>query len=188
MLLDNKDSFTFNIVDLLRREGLGVDVVDSSADIDHVDSGEYDALIISPGPGNPVNQRDRGMGLELLEKGFPTALGICFGHQLIGYYLGCEIYRTDTLMHGEIDTMENFGTGLLSGIPGRFNAVRYHSLAIKPNRSIIVDAVSATDGTTMAFHSEDGRKFGLQFHPESYYSQYGREIMRNFIGVISEHS
>lgn len=187
MLLDNKDSFTFNIVELLRNEGLEVDVIDNEADLEHIDSGGYDALVISPGPGNPMNQRDRGIGLELLKKGFPATLGICFGNQLIGYHLGCEIYRTDSIMHGEIDTMENLGTGLLSGIPGRFSAVRYHSLAIKPNRNIIVDAVSATDGTAMAFHSEDGRNFGLQFHPESYYSQYGREILRNFIGVASEH-
>lgn len=187
MLMDNKDSFTYNIVHLLLKAGLEVEVFDNEIEPEQVDAGRYSALIISPGPGNPMNQRDRGVGMELLGLDFPYALGICFGNQLLGYHLGCEIYRTDTLMHGEIDTMENRGTGILSGVPEKFSAVRYHSLAIRPNGKIQVDAVSATDGTVMAFHSSDERYYGLQFHPESYYSQYGSEILDNFIGVISEY-
>ncbi len=188
MLLDNKDSFTYNIVHLLQKEGLDVDVFDNEINQNSFDAGNYDALIISPGPGNPLNKRDRGVGMELLGRGFPFVLGICFGNQLLGYQLGCDIYRTENLMHGEIDTMKSEGTGILTGIPEKFKAVRYHSLAIRPNRKVIVDAVSTTDGTVMAFHSADERYYGLQFHPESYYSQYGKEIMKNFIGVVSGHS
>ena len=188
MLLDNKDSFTYNILHILQKAGLFVDVFDNEVDPGTIHAEDYGALIISPGPGNPLNQKDRGVGMELLAKGFAFALGICFGNQLLGYHLGCEIYRTESLMHGEIDTVESKGTGILTGVPGKFNAVRYHSLAIRPNGNILVDAVSSTDGTLMAFHSADGRYYGLQFHPESYYSQYGNEILTNFIGVISGHS
>ncbi len=188
MLLDNKDSFTYNVLHLLKKSGLEVDVFDNEVDPEGIDASNYMALIISPGPGNPLNHRDRGVGMELLEKEFPVALGVCFGNQLLGYRLGCEIYRTDSLMHGEIDTMENMGTGILGGIPDRFKAVRYHSLAIKTSKNIVVDAVSATDGTVMAFHSADNRYYGIQFHPESYYSQFGKEIIENFIGVLREHS
>ncbi len=188
MLLDNKDSFSYNVVHLLKISGLEVEVFDNEVNPESIDPEDYEALIISPGPGNPVNHRDRGVGMELLEKEFPVALGICFGNQLLGYRLGCDIYRTEKLMHGEIDTMENRGTGIMSGIPDRFIAVRYHSLAIKPSRRVVVDAVSVSDGTVMAFHSTDNRYYGIQFHPESYYSQHGKEIIENFIGVIREHS
>lgn len=188
MLLDNKDSFTYNIVHLLLKAGLEVDVFNNEVNPEGIEAGRYDALIISPGPGSPLNQRDRGVGMDLLGKDFPVVLGICFGNQLLGYRLGCEIYRTDILMHGEIDTMNNMGTGILSGIPEKFSAVRYHSLAIRPNRNIQVDAFSSTDRTVMAFHSNDERYYGLQFHPESYYSQYGKEILENFIGVVRGYS
>ena len=117
MLLDNKDSFTYNIVHLLQKSGLEVDVYDNEVEPELVDASRYNALIISPGPGNPLNHRDRGAGMELLGKDFPFALGVCFGNQLLGYHLGCEIYRTENLMHGEIDIMENNGTGILSGQP-----------------------------------------------------------------------
>lgn len=189
MMSDNRDSFTYNIVHLLTSMDVEVDVHDHSVPLGQLDTGDYDGLIISPGPGNPLIQEDRGNGFDLLESGkFPAVLGICFGHQLIGSFLGAEIYRTEKLYHGEIDTMLNNGTGLLAGLPDRFEAVRYHSLAVRPNDMIIPDAVSSSDGSLMAFHSRDGSLYGIQFHPESYYSQYGEAILSNFIGVLNERS
>lgn len=189
MLSDNKDSFTYNIVHMLRSMGVEVDVFDNSTPLDEMDTSGYDGLIISPGPGNPLNPSDRENGFELLRRGdFPAVLGICFGHQLIGAFLGSEIYRTENLYHGEVDTMKITGSGLVSGLPPTFKAVRYHSLAVRESEAIEVDAISETDGSVMAFHSRDGKYFGLQFHPESYYSQCGEEIMQNFIGVLNERS
>ncbi len=189
MLSDNRDSFTYNIVHLLRSKGFEVDVYDNFTHAEEIDSSMYDGLIISPGPGNPLVETDRGNGFDLLDNhDFPAILGICFGHQLIGAFLGCGIYRTEKLYHGEIDTIRNSGKGLMSGLPVTFNAVRYHSLAVRPNKKITVDAVSETDGSLMAFHSNDGRFFGIQFHPESYYSQYGEQILTNFTGAIIERS
>lgn len=187
MLLDNKDSFTYNIVHILLMAGLEVDVFDNGVNPESIDANAYEALIISPGPGNPLNPEDRGIGMDLLGRDFPAVLGVCFGNQLIGLHMGCEIYRTENLMHGEIDTIENGCTGILSGLPAKFSAVRYHSLAIRPNKNTVVDATSSTDGTVMAFHSTDQRFYGVQFHPESYYSQFGKEIIGNFIEVAHEH-
>lgn len=189
MLSDNRDSFTYNIVHLLRSLGLEIDVYDNFTPPEDINTSIYDGLIISPGPGNPLIETDRGNGFQLLENSdFPVVMGICFGHQLIGTYLGCEIYRTEKLYHGEIDRIEVTGNGLMKNLPKEFDAVRYHSLAVDPGTELIPDAVSSTDGSLMAFHSKDDRFYGIQFHPESYYSQHGKIIMENFIGAALERS
>lgn len=187
MMSDNRDSFTFNIVDMLRAKGVEVDVFDNFTPVSEIDTSSYDGLIISPGPGNPLLESDRGNGYALLEdQNFKAVLGICFGHQLIGLHLGGEIYQTEKLLHGEVDRIKKTGEGILKDLPEQFEAVRYHSLAVKPSDRIVPDAVSDSDGTLMGFHSKDSRFFGVQFHPESYYSQYGDEILDNFIGVVNE--
>lgn len=187
MLSDNRDSFTYNIVNMLTSKGIEVEVHDNFTPADEIDTSAYDGLIISPGPGNPLNESDRGNGFDLLrDENFPAVLGICFGHQLIASYLGCEIYRTEKLFHGEIDRIRNSGQGIMDGIPQEFEAVRYHSLAVMPDQRLETDAVSATDGSLMAFHTRDGRLYGIQFHPESHYSQYGSKLLSNFVGVLSE--
>ncbi len=189
MLSDNRDSFTYNIVHLLRSMGLEVDVYDNFTPVEQIDASKYDGLIISPGPGNPLVDSDRGNGFQLLESSdFPVVMGICFGHQLIAAYLGCRIYRTENLYHGEIDRIAVTGHGLMEGLPDEFEAVRYHSLAVDPGKQLIQDAVSITDGSLMAYHTKDGKYYGIQFHPESYYSQHGKSIMENFIGEAIERS
>lgn len=189
MLSDNRDSFTFNIVHMLTSRGIDVDVYDNFTPISEIDTSRYDGLIISPGPGNPLLDSDRGNGFSLLDdENFAAVLGVCFGNQLIGIYLGCEIYRTEKLLHGEIDRIRKTGSGIVKNLPEEFEAIRYHSLAVRPSEKIEVDAVSDTDGSLMAFHSKDGRFYGVQFHPESYYSQFGEEIISNFIGVLVERS
>lgn len=189
MLSDNRDSFTYNIVHLIRAMGIEVDVFDNFTPVDEIDTSTYDGLIVSPGPGNPLLHSDRGNGFQLLnDPNFTAVLGICFGHQLIGAYLGCKIFRTENLYHGEIDTIHKIGDGLMTGLPESFKAIRYHSLAVDPGRVLVSDAVSGSDGSLMAFHTDDGRYYGVQFHPESYYSQFGDRIITNFIGVILERS
>ena len=91
LMVDNHDSFTYNIVNMVRARGVEVDVVDNDADTSAIDTEKYDGLIISPGPGSPLNERDRGNSVELLQNGsFSAVLGICFGHQLIGHHDGCR--------------------------------------------------------------------------------------------------
>lgn len=184
LMIDNHDSFVYNVVDLLERNGESVDVIENDSEVNAPILEKYDTLVISPGPGTPVNERDRGITLDLIKRGkFRKILGICFGHQLLAYSLGSTIYRTERIYHGEVDKIRNFRGGVLSHVPDEFSAVRYHSLAITPNPKIIVDAVSESDGTIMAFHSRDSRIYGMQFHPESYYSSYGDIMIREFLRI-----
>ncbi|MEM0157420.1 MAG: aminodeoxychorismate/anthranilate synthase component II [Thermoplasmataceae archaeon] len=182
MVIDNHDSFVYNIVDMIRRNGAEAEVFENDDLPDPAYANKFHFLVISPGPGNPLNPEDRGSTLDFISRTeFKRILGICFGHQLLGFHLGSGIYRTDRLYHGEVDTISNLGGGILRGISGDFHAVRYHSLAITPSKNITVDAVSGTDGTIMAFHSKDERIFGIQFHPESHYSEFGENIIREFL-------
>ncbi len=184
MVIDNHDSFVYNIVDMIRRTGAEVELFENDGLPDPAYAAKFKFLVISPGPGNPLNPGDRGNTLDFISKTeFKKILGICFGHQLLGYHLGSGIYRTDRLYHGEVDTISNLGGGILKAISGNFHAVRYHSLAITPSSAITVDAVSSTDGTIMAFHSKDERIYGIQFHPESYYSEFGDIIIREFLSA-----
>ncbi|MCL4342559.1 MAG: aminodeoxychorismate/anthranilate synthase component II [Candidatus Thermoplasmatota archaeon] len=180
LIVDNFDSFTYNILALLNRIGIKATVVsnDSLRGI-----GYFDRVIISPGPGNPNIESDRGDLFEFLDSGnFGKILGICFGHEALGIYLGGTIYRTERPMHGEVDRVKHFGGDIFRGVPDEFEAIRYHSLALKLPRHVLVKAVSSTDGTVMAFSSSNGRFSGLQFHPESFYSQFGNVILSNFMG------
>ncbi|MCL5785334.1 MAG: aminodeoxychorismate/anthranilate synthase component II [Candidatus Thermoplasmatota archaeon] len=185
LLVDNYDSFVHNLGNLIRTLGAQVDVIEN--DRLHSVTEYYPAVVISPGPGNPENPSDCGELFEYLEKGnYGKILGVCFGHQALGKYLGSRVVPAPTLMHGEIDSIRHFGGHLFRGVPDIFRSVRYHSLIITERDGILTDAVSETDGSVMAFHSPDFRYSGLQFHPESFYSEYGDVIMRNFIGGIAK--
>ena len=180
LVIDNYDSFTYNIVALLYRLGIRPQVVDNNS---IPLSGRYDRVIISPGPGNPANAPDRGNIFEFLSQGnYGRVLGVCFGHQALALYLGSDVYRNSVIMHGEIDTIKHSESDLFRSVPEVFSAIRYHSLVITGNPEILVTARSTRDGSIMAFESVDKRFYGLQFHPESIYSQFGETILGNFIG------
>jgi len=181
LMIDNYDSFVNNLVDYMRQEGADVHVVpnDRISDIDHE---KYHAVVISPGPGNPMNPYDRGQIVEFFKRlGNKKVLGICFGHQILAMMLGSKIKVSKKIYHGEVDRISNDGYGVFRNLPNHINVTRYHSLVVEPSENIVVDAVSETDGSVMAFHSADGNITGLQFHPESYYSEFGHEILRNFL-------
>ncbi len=182
LIIDNYDSFVYNIYQYISSPDIEADILtnDKLKDID-----EYDGYVISPGPGNPVNLEDRGDLYEFIDdhknKKF---LGVCFGNQLLGYYLGSEIILSKHIMHGEPDIIRHGESILYTGVPEEFTAIRYHSLVITENNNIIVDALSNNDKEIMGFHSKNGKFFGVQFHPESYYSDYGKTIFRNFIDAL----
>ncbi|MHB8357981.1 MAG: anthranilate synthase component II [Thermoplasmataceae archaeon] len=181
LMIDNYDSFVHNLVDYIRQEGAEVDVVPNDR-LTGISIGDYDAVVISPGPGNPANPWDRGQIAELFDElRSKKLLGICFGHQILAMMLGSQITVSGRIYHGEVDRIRNDGYGVFNGMPEHFNVARYHSLVVEPSGSVIVDAVSETDGSVMAFHSSDGKIIGLQFHPESFYSEFGHEILRNFL-------
>lgn len=184
LIINNYDSFVYNIVQAVQKAGAKVDVVenDQLSGIEELE--EYSAAIISPGPGNPVNPEDRGEIFNFIDR-FRNGkiLGICFGHQVLAYYLGSSIKRSSSVKHGEIDMISHNGGELYKGVPENFNSTRYHSLEIEPSVNVIVDSTSHSDGAVMGFHSRRGRMYGIQFHPESYYSEYGENILQNFLVI-----
>lgn len=183
LIVDNYDSFVYNIVQIVRKAGHTVELVENDR-VDEIEVERFDRIIISPGPGDPNRSSDRGRTLELLARaGKRKVLGICFGHQLIAISLGATVKISPTIRHGEIDTLRHNGGILYRNVPERFKAVRYHSLTVEQSGNLIIDSVSMSDGTVMGFHSRDGRMHGVQFHPESYYTEFGENIIRNFLVI-----
>ncbi len=183
LIIDNYDSFVYNIYQYAKSLGINVDMVENNKlkDINN----DYDGYIISPGPGNPENINDRGNLFEFIDDNKNKKfLGICFGNQALGYYLGSKIEIAKRLMHGQTDKIIHKDSILYKNIPEEFIAIRYHSLVITENKNIIIDAYSATDNSIMGFHSKNNNIFGVQFHPESYYSQYGELLIKNFVDAI----
>ncbi len=183
LIVDNYDSFVYNIVQIVKKLGHEVTLVQNDR-ISGIDPDRFDRVIISPGPGNPNDTGDRGNTLEFLAKlGNRKVLGVCFGHQLLAMYLGAKVKLGSTIRHGEIDTLRHNGTPLYRNVPREFRAVRYHSLTVERSEDIVVDSVSLTDGSVMGFHSRDNRIHGVQFHPESYYTEFGEDIIGNFLVI-----
>lgn len=191
LLIDNYDSFTYNLWHYLGEVGAEVvvhrnDAIDAGAAV----ALEPDGIVISPGPCDP----DRaGICLELVEKaaesGIPV-LGVCLGHQSIGQTFGGRIVRASRCMHGKTSTISHTGSGIFAGVPNDFTATRYHSLIIDP--SSMPDCLSVTahseDGVIQGIEHDEFPIFGVQFHPESIVSEHGHAILRNFIAMTSERS
>ncbi|MCL4344895.1 MAG: aminodeoxychorismate/anthranilate synthase component II [Candidatus Thermoplasmatota archaeon] len=181
LFVNNHDSFVYNIVQIAGKLGYGMDIM-MNDDLSGVDPDKYDRIIISPGPGNPVNPRDSGQIPDFLERcGDVRVLGICFGHQAMAYFLNSGIRVMERPLHGEVDTIIHSHSLLYGDIPEKFRAVRYHSLTVVPSENIVVDAVSERDGSVMGFHDRKNLYFGIQYHPESYYTEYGENLIRNFV-------
>jgi len=186
LVIDNYDSFTFNLVHYLMELGAEVDVVRNDA----ISAGQAlstgaKGFLISPGPCTP---NEAGISLDLVaacaDAGKPL-LGVCLGHQAIGQHFGGHVTRGG-LMHGKTSPVDHDGTGLFKGLPSPFNATRYHSLIVEDIPAcLIVNATSETpglDGTSvMGFRHETLPIHGVQFHPESIATQYGHELLANFL-------
>lgn len=181
LIIDNYDSFVYNIAQIVKKLGHNVEII-SNDELSDTDNGKYQRFIISPGPGNPMRKSDRGYLLEFLSRHRNSRiLGICFGHQVIAMFLGGRIRLGEKIRHGEIDLIRHYNFDLYRGIPETFSAVRYHSLVSEKSDGMIIDSVSLSDGTIMGFHSADGSMWGVQFHPESYYSEFGEKLLQNFL-------
>lgn len=186
LVIDNYDSFTFNLVHYLMELGAEVEVArnDALTAAQALESGAR-GILISPGPRTPD---EAGISLELVGACAATAtplLGVCLGHQAIGQYFGGRIVRGG-LMHGKTSPVTHDGSGLFAGLPSPFLATRYHSLIVEeiPD-SLIVNAESETpglDGTcAMGFRHRELPIHGVQFHPESIATEYGHALLANFL-------
>jgi anthranilate synthase component 2 len=185
VLIDNYDSFTFNLFHYLG--GLGADVVVHRNDkitVARVIAMDPDAVVLSPGPCTPG---DAGICLELIAKAAPTIpmLGVCLGHQAIGQAFGGRVIRAQRVMHGKLSPVSHDGTGVFDGLPSPFSATRYHSLAIERDSLPAALEVTATadDGEIMGVRHVSYAVEGVQFHPEAILTQHGKRLLANFLGT-----
>jgi anthranilate synthase component II len=186
-LIDNYDSFTFNLVHYLGELGADVSVWRNDA-ITVADAlgSKPDAIVLSPGPCTP---NEAGVCLDLVRSGSETTpmLGVCLGHQAIGQAFGGEIVRAPAPMHGKVSRISHHARGLFRGLNGPFQATRYHSLIIERGSAPSELEISAEsdDGLIMSVEHRDRPVFGVQFHPESIASEHGRQILRNFLDLAA---
>ena len=183
-LIDNYDSFTFNIYDYLMKFA-DIRVFRNTDSIEALKALSPDGIVVSPGPSHPCRSL---LSLDAIGhfKGKVPILGICLGMQAIAYESGSTVRKARRIMHGKVDTVDNSGGLLFKGIGKTFPAVRYHSLVVENDKSQFrVCAVSQSDGEIMAIEDTDLRLFGLQFHPESYATQHGITFIENFVGVCN---
>lgn len=187
LVIDNYDSFTYNLVQYLG--SLGAETVVKRNDqitLQEVEDIHPEGILISPGPCTPA---EAGISVELVKSFYRKLpiLGVCLGHQSIGVAFGGSIVRAKRLMHGKVSRIYHTGEGVFKGIPSPFTAVRYHSLVIDRNSIPEVLKVTAwsEDEEVMGVQHVEYPVFGVQFHPESVLSEHGMDILRNFLEVCA---
>ncbi len=184
ILIDNYDSFTYNIYHYLLHFREDIKVVRNTAAVSELKSlKNVDALVLSPGPSHP---RNSFLTLDAIDffKGKLPIFGVCLGMQAIGYYFGASIRKAVRIMHGKVDAIEHKRGDLFKNLPNPMNVVRYHSLVLDDLKDFNITAVSVNDGEIMAIENEKLNIFGVQFHPESILTQNGISIIKNFLEVV----
>ncbi len=187
LLIDNYDSFTYNLVHYLGE--LGAEVTIYRNDAISADEGlalKPDGIVLSPGPCDPDQA---GICLELIEKsaGSVPLLGVCLGHQAIGQAFGGKVVRATSLMHGKASDIHHEGHGLFQGLPTPFSATRYHSLTVERNSlpECLEVTAQTDDGVVMGLSHREYPVHGVQFHPESIASEQGHELLKNFLNIVT---
>jgi anthranilate synthase component II len=186
-LIDNYDSFTFNLVHYLGELGAEVSVWrNDEITVADTLASRPDAIVLSPGPCTP---NEAGVCLDLVRSASETTpmLGVCLGHQAIGQAFGGDIVRAPAPMHGKVSRISHHARGLFRGLNGPFQATRYHSLIIEraSTPSELEITAESDDGLVMGVEHRDRPVFGVQFHPESIASEHGRQILRNFLDLAA---
>ena len=187
LLIDNYDSFTYNLVHYLQE--LGADVVvrrNDALDVQEAMGMRPDAVVLSPGPCDPAQA---GICLPLVHAAAEARLpllGVCLGHQAIGEAMGGRVVRCQEIVHGKMGTIHHEGRGVFRDLPSPFQATRYHSLIVE--RDTLPDALEVTatlgDGTIMGLRHRRLPIEGVQFHPESIASEHGHQLLRNFLAAV----
>jgi anthranilate synthase/aminodeoxychorismate synthase-like glutamine amidotransferase len=184
LVIDNYDSFTFNLVQYLGELGATLQVRrNDRVTLDEVTALAPDRIVISPGPGHPA---DAGIVVDVIRRfgGTIPLLGVCLGHQAIGLAFGGRIERAPRPVHGKPSRVEHDGAGVFSGVASPFEAARYHSLVVADRDwpgDLVACARSADDGVVMGLRHREWPVHGVQFHPESVLTGPGRQILRNFL-------
>jgi anthranilate synthase component 2 len=188
LVIDNYDSFTYNLVHFLGELGAELHVRrNDKITVAEVLAMRPDAIVISPGPCTP---NEAGICLALIEAAGPRIpiLGVCLGHQAIGQVFGGRVVRAPSLMHGKVSTIRHTGRSVFRGINGDFQATRYHSLTIAPDSlpAVLETTASADDDVIMGVMHRSLPIHGVQFHPESIASENGHQILRNFLDLAAD--
>jgi len=189
LMIDNQDSFVYNLVAYFRELGVEI-VVRKNNEVTPKDClcwPKLQGIILSPGPGKPV---DAGNSVDIFAKmrGKVPILGVCLGHQLIGQYYGFKLAKGKRPMHGKISTLTHHGKGLFQNIPSEYLVTRYHSLILQEEyekNGLQIDA-KTDDEVIMAVSDSNNGVYGVQFHPESIQTMYGHELLSNFISICDQ--
>ncbi len=193
LIIDNYDSFVYNIAQALGRIGIEADVVRNDAtSIKEIEDKNYDAIVISPGPGSPDRARDFGISGDVIRILGPRTpiLGVCLGHQGIISAFGGRVTNAACVMHGKTSNVSHEGHRLFEGVDSPFQATRYHSLVGESTRipdSLKVTARADDDGEVMGVSHKEYPIEGVQFHPESIMTPAGEQILRNFAKMAGEY-
>lgn len=188
LMIDNYDSFTYNLVQYLKQIGEGVEVKRNDAvSVEEVAVMAPQAIVISPGPGRPESA---GVSLDLIRRfsGSIPILGVCLGHQAIAHAFGGKVIAAKRLMHGKTSAVSSDGKGVFSGIKENFQAMRYHSLAVEKESlpDCLEVTAAAEDGEIMGLRHRSHITEGIQFHPESIMTPVGKRLLRNFLKMIPD--
>lgn len=182
LLIDNYDSFTYNLAQAFGKLGAEVCVYrNDQITLQEIQAMQPDRIVISPGPGTPD---DGGVSLSVLAEISPhiPTLGVCLGHQCIGQAFGGKVVRAERLMHGKTSEIHHKGHPLFAGVPNPFIATRYHSLIVQKPVPETLEIIAETQaGEIMGLHHKHLPIYGVQFHPESILTEYGPRIMQNFL-------
>jgi len=182
LLIDNYDSFTFNLAQYLGELGASPVVRrNDKITVEEIEEMHPDRIVISPGPGRP---EDAGVSVDVIRRFGPRLplLGVCLGHQGIGVAFGGAVVRATQVMHGKVSSVRHDGRGVFRGVSQPFNAGRYHSLVVaEPVPDVLEVAARTEDGTIMAVRHREFPVHGVQFHPESVLTGEGRQVLRNFL-------
>lgn len=185
LMVDNYDSFSYNIVHCFETMNRDVEVVMNDHDVESIDFSKYESIIISPGPSSPENA---GITLDVIRRnpGLPL-LGICLGMQAIVQEFGGRIVSAPEIVHGKQDVISHTGENLFKDIPQRFKAVRYHSLCAEKVSfpDILEIEAYSSDGVIQGISHRTLPVYGLQFHPESYMTEHGMTLLGNFLRICN---
>jgi anthranilate synthase/aminodeoxychorismate synthase-like glutamine amidotransferase len=181
VVIDNYDSFTYNLVQYLGELGGDIRVFrNDRITLEEIDRLKPERIVISPGPGVPA---DAGISEDVVKCFHRTTpiLGVCLGHQAIGEVFGGKILRAPSLMHGKVSQIFHDGKHLFSGLPQGFQATRYHSLVVSDIPACLEISAETKDGVVMGLRHRDYPVEGIQFHPESIMTVFGKQLLRNFL-------
>lgn len=181
LIIDNYDSFTFNLYQYIGTVRTDLKVIrNDELTVDEILGLRPDKIIVSPGPGYP---KDAGVVVELIAKNKDIPLlGVCLGHQAIGKAFGGTIIKASEIVHGKRRTIDHTGNGLFEGIPTQFQVVRYHSLVIdQSSMPDELETIATGDEEIMAVKHKERPIYGVQFHPESHFTEYGLKLIQNFL-------